>query len=41
VIFRFVASKKAKHLIATMCRLPGVSRPGFHACENRLLSAGG
>jgi putative transposase len=39
VIFGFVAAKKAEHSIATMCRVLGVSRSGFHAWAARRPSA--
>jgi putative transposase len=35
VIFGFVASKKAEHSIAMMCRVLGVSRSGYHAWATR------
>jgi putative transposase len=35
VIFGFIAAKKAEHKIATMCRVLGVSRSGYHAWERR------
>ena len=39
MIFRFIAAKKAEHSIATMCRVLGVSRSGFHAWATRAPSA--
>jgi putative transposase len=35
VIFRFIAAEKAEHSIATLCRVLGVSRSGFHAWASR------
>jgi putative transposase len=34
-----IAAKKAEHSIKTMCRVLGVSRPGYHAWQNRPRSA--
>jgi putative transposase len=34
-VFRWIAAEKANHTIATMCRVLGVSRSGYHAWEHR------
>jgi putative transposase len=39
VIFGFIAAEKATHSIATLCRVLGVSRSGFHAWQARRPSA--
>ncbi len=39
MIFEFVAAEKANHAIATLCRVLGVSRSGFHAWVTRRPSA--
>jgi putative transposase len=38
-VYRFVAREKAKHHVATLCRVLGVSRAGFLAWANRRPSA--
>ncbi len=36
--FRFIAAEKASHSIATLCRVLGVSRSGYHAWSGRPVS---